>query len=118
MSPEVSATAHGHDAHGHGEGQPHATWQAYALIGVILAIITAVEVAIFYIEALESVLVPLLVILSAGKFFLVVLYYMHLKFDHAVFGRVFWAPMVLAVLVVIGMVLLFQVLPDFGKFSD
>lgn len=118
MSHSAGADAHGHDAHGHAEGQPHATWQQYALIGVVLAIITAVEVAIFYIEALEPVLIPLLLILSAGKFFLVVLYYMHLKFDHAIFGRVFWAPMFLAVLVVIGMVILFQILPGYGKFSN
>jgi cytochrome c oxidase subunit IV len=83
----------------------------------ILAIITAVEVAIFYIEALAPVLVPALLVLSAGKFFLVVLYYMHLKMDHPIFGRVFWAPLFLAVLVVVGMVILFKVLPAYGVFS-
>jgi cytochrome c oxidase subunit IV len=104
----------------HGDAHPphvHVGWKKYVLIGAILTIITAVEVAIFYIDALAPVLVPALLVLSAGKFFLVVLYYMHLKMDHPIFGRVFWAPMVLAVLVVIGMVILFKVLPDYGVFS-
>jgi cytochrome c oxidase subunit IV len=111
------AHSHEHGA-GHHEGEHHGThWKQYALIGVILAIITGVEVAIFYIEALAPVLIPLLLVLSAAKFILVVLYYMHLKIDHAIFGRVFWGPLFLAVLVVVGMVILFKVLPAYGVFS-
>ena len=41
---------HTHDAHGHDEH--HVGWKKYVVIGVILTVITAVEVAIFYIEAL------------------------------------------------------------------
>ena len=62
-------------------------------------------------------MVPALLTLSAAKFLLVVLYYMHLKVDHPIFGRVFWAPLFLAVLVVTGMVILFKVLPKYGVFS-
>ena len=36
---------------------------------------------------------------------------MHLKFDDRMFSRVFFAPLFLAALVVIGMILLFKVLP-------
>lgn len=105
--------------HGDGDHGEHEYfgWKRYVLIGAILTIITAVEVAIFYIEALAPVLVPALLVLSAGKFLLVVLYYMHLKMDNSIFGRVFWAPLVLAVLVVAGMVILFKVLPKYGVFS-
>jgi cytochrome c oxidase subunit IV len=118
MAHAHEAAAHDpHAAHATHEGPPHVGWKKYVMIGVILAIITAVEVAIFYIEALAPVLVPALLVLSAGKFFLVVFYYMHLKMDHPIFGRVFWAPMVLAVLVVVGMVILFKVLPAYGVFS-
>jgi cytochrome c oxidase subunit 4 len=109
-----------HDQHGHAhaEGEHHPVgWKKYVVIGVILAIITGAEVAIFYIEALAPVLIPLLLALSAAKFILVVLYFMHLKMDHAIFGRVFWAPLFLAVLVVAGMVILFKVLPKYGVFS-
>jgi cytochrome c oxidase subunit 4 len=118
-----SHAIHQHDAHEHaghedaGEEHHGVGWKKYAFIGLILAIITAVEVAIFYIEALAPVLVPTLLVLSASKFFLVVFYYMHLKVDHPIFGRVFWAPLFLAVLVVIGMVMLFKVLPKYGIFG-
>jgi cytochrome c oxidase subunit IV len=103
---------HAHD----GEAQ-HVGWKKYVIIGVILAVITGVEVAILEVESLESVLIPVLLILSAAKFFLVVQYYMHLKMDHPIFGRVFWAPLFLAVLVIIGMVILFKILPKYGVFS-
>ncbi|MEX0891569.1 MAG: cytochrome C oxidase subunit IV family protein [Gemmatimonadota bacterium] len=99
-----------HEAHEAG----HMTWRGYVLIGIILTVITGVEVAIFYIPALAPVLVPTLLILSAAKFVMVVLFYMHLKSDSPIFSRVFFGPMVLAVFVVVGLVILFKVLPEYG----
>ncbi|KKL27801.1 hypothetical protein LCGC14_2381500, partial [marine sediment metagenome] len=58
----------------------------YIKIGLILAVITAVEVGIYYIEAIEDVLVPILIVLSALKFGLVVLWFMHLRFDNQLFS--------------------------------
>ncbi len=58
----------------------------YVKIGSILAVITAVEVGIYYVEAIEDVLVPILIALSALKFSLVVMWFMHLKFDSRVFS--------------------------------
>jgi cytochrome c oxidase subunit 4 len=98
-------------AHGAEPGHAHAGWKTYVIVGVILTVITAVEVAVFYIPALHGVMIPILLTLSAAKFFIVVLWYMHLKYDSRIFWRVFFAPLSLAVLVVIGMVLLFKVLP-------
>jgi cytochrome c oxidase subunit 4 len=59
------------------------------LVALILAVVTAVEVAIYYIEAVEDILVPTLLILSAGKFAAVVGYFMHLKFDDRRFRWIF-----------------------------
>jgi cytochrome c oxidase subunit 4 len=89
----------------------HPTWRTYVVIGFILTVITAIEVAIFYVPSLANVLVPALLVLSGVKFAIVVLFYMHLKFDHRIFSRVFVAPLFLAALVVIGMIILFKVLP-------
>lgn len=97
------------DAHEHA----HPGWGTYALIAAILTVITAAEVAVFYIPALDAVLVPILLVLSGAKFVLVVMFYMHLKFDSNIFTGVFAAPLLLAVLLVIGMVLLFNFLPTF-----
>ena len=102
------------DEHVHGQAHgDHPTWKFYVLIGVILTVITLVEVAIFYIPQIKPVLIPTLAILSLAKFMIVVLFYMHLKFDSAIFRRVFFAPLVLAVLVVAGLVILFKVLPAY-----
>ena len=85
----------------------------YVVIGVILTIITAVEVAIFYIPALAGVLIPSLLVLSAAKFIIVAMFYMHLKFDHKVLTSVFVAPLTLAIAVVISLIILFKVLPQY-----
>jgi cytochrome c oxidase subunit 4 len=95
------------------DGHSHPTWKFYVMIGLVLTIITAVEVAIFYIPQLAAVLVPTLIVLSVAKFVIVVMFYMHLKFDSAVFSRVFFAPLFLAVLVVVGLIILFKVLPAY-----
>jgi cytochrome c oxidase subunit 4 len=89
----------------------HPTWKFYATIGAILTIVTAAEIAVFYIPALSGVLVPLLLVLSTGKFALVVMFYMHLRYDSQIFSAVFVAPLMLAVLVVAALIVLFHVLP-------
>jgi cytochrome c oxidase subunit IV len=85
----------------------------YVMIGLVLFILTIAEVAAYYIDALAPVLLPLLLILSAAKFILVVQWYMHLKFDSKVLTAVFVGPMALAVLVIISLVILFRILPEF-----
>ena len=102
-------TTHGQGG-AHGE-HSHPGVKQYVTIAAILTIITALEVAVFYIPALASALLYILLVLSAGKFALVVMYYMHLKHDSKIFSGVFFAPMSLAVGVVIAMVILFKVIP-------
>ena len=89
----------------------HASVQTYVVVGVVLTIITAIEVAIFYIPALHPILVPALLTFSAGKFLIVVSFYMHLKYDSPIFRRVFYGPLTLAVVVAIGLLILFKFLP-------
>jgi cytochrome c oxidase subunit 4 len=50
--------------------------------------------------------------LSAAKFFSVVAYYMHLKPDHKLFTAIFVFPALLGTLVIVGMIMLFHVLPS------
>lgn len=61
----------------------------YAQIGVVLAIITALEVALYYIEVGRTLLVATLLVMSGIKFALVVLWFMHLKFDNRLFSSLF-----------------------------
>jgi cytochrome c oxidase subunit 4 len=67
----------------------HPSPKLYWLIALILALVTAVEVAIAYIEQLGPVLVPSLLVLGAVKFGIVVAFFMHLKFDRPIFRSLF-----------------------------
>ena len=81
-----------HAAHEHHEPAhegAHATNQTYVRIAIILAIITLVEVVIYYIPTIRFVLVPALLILSLAKFLMVVGYFMHLKFDSRLYRFMF-----------------------------
>lgn len=102
-----------HDQHAH-PGHPGA--KLYVLIGVILTVLTAFEVLLYYMEADWGMLsvgwaTVLILILSAAKFILVVMFYMHLKFDSKLFSGVFLLPATLATLVIVGMLLLYHLLP-------
>ena len=54
-------------------------------IALILSLITAVEVWVYYIPALLEYIFPILIMLSIVKFVMVVGWFMHLKFDHPSF---------------------------------
>ncbi len=68
----------------------------YAQIGAILAVITAFEVAIYYIGVSHTLLVIALIALSLIKFSMVVLWFMHLKFDNRIFSSMFVLGLLLA----------------------
>ncbi len=68
------------------EGRAHPGPLEYVKIGLILAAITAVEVGLFYLDIAQWALVTILVVLSAVKFSLVVMWFMHLRFDSPVFS--------------------------------
>jgi cytochrome c oxidase subunit 4 len=76
----------------------------YVAIAVVLAIVTALEVAVYYIPAIEGILVPILLAMAIVKFIMVAMYFMHLKFDSRVFRRFFMIGVVLAI-VIFGVVL-------------
>ena len=71
----------------------------YIKVALILAAVTAAEVIVYYMSGLKSVLVPVLVGMSAVKFGLVGLYFMHLKFDTRLFRRLFALGIALAIIV-------------------
>lgn len=79
----------------------HPSLGKYVAIAIILAIVTAIEVAIYYIEALEGILVPTLVVLSVIKFAFVVGYFMHLKFDSRLLTMLFVSALIISLAVYI-----------------
>jgi cytochrome c oxidase subunit 4 len=95
-----------HETHGHGPETPHVSNRTYVLIAIVLAMITGVEVMVFYIEALRPLLVPILLTLSAVKFFLVVAFFMHLKYDGKLLRGLFVGPLLVAAAIILGMMAL------------
>ena len=92
----------------HTDEHEHPPIMQYVLIAAILAIITAIEVATYYIESIESFLVYILIVLSVIKFVIVVGYYMHLKFDNKLFTWLFASGIITGGSVVIALIALFN----------
>jgi len=98
----------------------HPTAGVYFKVGLVLFVLTALEVGLYEITygehagalapTIKPLFVPLLLLLSAAKFALVAMFYMHLKFDHKLFRLVFLVPLLFAVGVIIALMFLFGVL--------
>src|SRR5689334_17938022 len=81
-----------------GELKPHPTPRQYVLIAVVLVIITGIEVGTSYLDGdiNSTLLIGLLAVMAAIKFFLVVSWYMHLRTDLRIFRRAFIVGLLLA----------------------
>ena len=97
------------DAHA-GIEHEHPGWKTYFLVGFILTVITAVEVSAYYIKPWEESrwYVPSMLIMSGAKFIIVVMFYMHLKYDHKLFRSLFVGPLIIAMLTIIALMFLFD----------
>ena len=80
----------------HAPEHTHPSPTKYVGIAIFLAIITALEVALYYITMPEWLIVVLLLILATAKFAMVAGFFMHLKFDSPMLRRVFITGIVLA----------------------
>ena len=104
------------NAHVPAEEHAHPTPGTYAKIGLVLFVLTALEVGLYegtYGEnagslgaSLEPFFVILLLALSAVKFALVAMYYMHLKNDSKLFSGVFVFPIIIAAVIIVGLIVL------------
>jgi cytochrome c oxidase subunit IV len=107
------------DAHStpatHGD-HAHPTAGLYAKVGLILFVLTALEVGLYEVtygghagpsaRAIMPFFVPLLLLLSAAKFALVAMFYMHLKQDSKLFSGVFVFPLIIATVVIVSLMIL------------
>ena len=84
----------------------HASVATYLTVAVVLAAVTALEVGVIYIRQLTQILVPLLLVMSAAKFALVVLFFMHLRYDSRVLSVLFVGPLTIAVGLVVALMTL------------
>jgi cytochrome c oxidase subunit 4 len=96
------------------QARSHPEISTYVIVAAFLAVLTAMEVTVFYVRALKPVLVPVLLLLSAAKFALVVMFYMHLKFDRWGYSAVFLVQVFFAAAVIVSLSLLFAAFPVTG----
>lgn len=71
----------------------------YVMVAVVLAIATALEVALYYVDLPHGLFAAMLLFFAVVKFSLVVLWFMHLRFDSPIFRQLFVAGLILAVTV-------------------
>ena len=72
------------------EEHAHPGPRQYVMIGLILVILTAIEVAVSYIETDNTnAIIVSLVVLASLKFYLVCAWFMHMKQDAPFFRRLF-----------------------------
>ena len=92
-----------------GEVHEHPTWKQYKWVALILTLITIVEVWAYYIPSFvnSAAFVPALLIMSAVKFWIVVMFYMHLKYDHKLFRALFTGPLIIAAGTLLALLFLF-----------
>ena len=86
----------------------HPTALRYVQIALILAVLTLFEVWVYYQPALSKFLIPVLLGVSAMKFALVVLFYMHLKFDNRLFSALFTLGLTIGGCILIALIFLFR----------
>ena len=101
----------------HAEGHAHPGWQMYVIIALILFALTALEVGAYEVAErgisgtfgnfVSQMVVEILLVLSAAKFALVAMFYMHLKQDSKVFTALFVFPILIAAVVILALLALF-----------
>jgi len=84
LEQEVEAPAEHVGTHG-----GHPSPKEYVRIGVILGVLTALEIGASYAGVSTGILIPTLFILAVVKFALVVMWFMHLRFDDRRYARFF-----------------------------
>jgi cytochrome c oxidase subunit 4 len=104
------------DAAAHAE-HAHPGWQTYLKIALILFALTALEVAAYEVvhrnspaglaAVLGPIVVPVLLLLSAFKFALVAMFYMHLKMDGKLLSGIFTFSLILAAFIIVALMVIF-----------
>jgi cytochrome c oxidase subunit 4 len=111
----VRAHAPDHGA-SHGAGAAaHASVSTYVYVALVLTVITALEVGVIYIRFLTPIIVPLLLAMSLAKFVLVVMFFMHLRYDARPLAALFVGPLLIALGLAVALMTLTGAFLVFGR---
>jgi cytochrome c oxidase subunit IV len=115
----VSTHVPGH-AGAHATGAPaaaheHASVRTYVYVALVLTVITGLEVGVIYIRLLTPIIVPLLLAMSLAKFVLVVMFFMHLRYDARPLAAIFVGPLLIALGITVALMTLTGAFLVFGR---
>ena len=100
--------------HGHTPAEPHgAAVATYVRVAVILTAVTGLEVGVIYIRFLTPIIVPLLLAMAIAKFGLVVMFFMHLRYDPRSLTSLFVGPLIIATVLALSLIALIGTLAAF-----
>ena len=94
----------------HTQHRGHPTPLTYVKVALTLSVITLIEVGLFYLEMTPALFVACFFILSATKFVMVAMFYMHLRYETRLFSTLFFGGVVLAMLLVVAVLAIFGIL--------
>ena len=106
----MSETTQTIEPHAQAGAVHHPSVGIYLMVAVFLVVLTAMEITVFYVPALKTVIVPVLLILAAAKFALIAMFFMHLKYDSWTLSGIFIFPLVIATLLLGSLLMLFSYL--------
>jgi cytochrome c oxidase subunit IV len=104
-----------HGAPASAASHEHASVRTYVYVALVLTAITALEVGVIYIRQLTPIIVPLLLAMSLAKFVLVVMFFMHLRYDARPLSVVFVGPLVIALGLTVALMTLTGAFLVFGR---
>ena len=106
----MSETTQTFDPHAQAEAEHHPGVGIYLMVAVFLVVLTGMEITVFYVPALKTVIVPVLLALAAAKFALIAMFFMHLKYDSWTLSWIFIFPLTIAALLAASLLMLFSYL--------
>ena len=86
----------------------HAAPIFYWIIGIVLSLVTVLEVVLFTAPVTRSSFITIMLVLSLAKFVLVIAFFMHLRFDNKQYTRVFMFCMIIGLAVFTSLLFLTQ----------
>ena len=104
---EIKAKAAVATAHGADHATTHHSDKFYAVIFLVLGVITIIEVGLTNVHV-APVKYGSLIVLSAAKFALVIMFFMHLKGDKRMFSLLFVGPLFLGAVMLLSLAALFS----------
>lgn len=97
----------------HAHHEPHDHVPVYVKLAIVLAIVTAAEVAILYLYFLpNAVMLAGLYLLAAIKFGFVVAVFMHLKYDNKILTGIFFSGFTVALATMVALIALINYQPS------